>query len=174
MFSVVPKSLNKVTMTKIKLLAVSLTVTASLLTSAQAAEWGFRAGFADDPDQVVVGAQLMLGKVLGDFQFVPNVELGLGDDHTILAATAALHYDFKTTETAFTPYAGGGIVGGLVDRDKPKGDDTDFELAAKAIGGLKRRLSSGNQFFMELNLLFDDDLHDFEILAGLTFKRQKR
>ena len=128
--------------------------------------WGVRGGFANDPDQLVIGVHFDLGQILDNLQFRPNIELGIGDDHTVLAVTAPVHYRFKA-HSEVRPYAGGGPAIGLVDRDRP-GAGTDLEIALKAVAGAEWRLRNGNDFFVELNLVFGD-LHDAQILAGWTF-----
>ncbi len=143
--------------------------------------WGPRVGLADDPDQAVVGIHWDLGNVADRLRFVPNFELGVGDDHHLLVGNAPLHYVFRRVEAGFTPYAGGGLAFGLVDHDHRRNrgrfgddgdDDTDFEVAVKAIGGLEWRLSDGTDFAVELNLVFGD-LHDVQVLAGWTFKSRR-
>ena len=129
--------------------------------------WGLRVGLADDPDQVVGGALFDLGDIVENLRFQPTVELGLGDDHRILDFTAPVHYRFKVDATV-TPYAGGGVALGFVEKDTPSGDDTDFEVAFKAIGGVEWELKSGRLFALELDLVFGD-LHDVAVLAGWTF-----
>ena len=143
--------------------------------------WGPRVGLADDPDQAVIGLHWDIGNVAEHLRFVPNFELGVGDHHHILVGNAPLHYVFRPVEAGFTPYAGGGLAFGLVDHDHDRdrrrfGDDrrdeTDFELAVKAIGGLEWHLSNRTDFLLELNLVFGD-LHDVQVLAGWTFKKRR-
>ena len=133
--------------------------------------WGLRAGLADDPDQVLFGAHLDLGEFAEQVRFVPSVELGVGDDHTILAFTAPALYRWEGLEdTDVVPYAGGGLTAALIDHDSGhgRGDDNDFELAVKAIGGAEWQLPSGRRFSVELQLVFGD-VYDLQVLAGWTF-----
>ena len=130
--------------------------------------WGIRLGVADDPDQFVGGVHFDFGAVVDRLRFQPNFEIGLGDDTTIAAITAPLHYHFDI-DSNVTPYAGGGLVFGWIDRDRPVGiDDDDFEIGLKLTGGAQWRLRGGNDFFLELNLVFGD-LHDIQVMAGWTF-----
>ncbi len=78
--------------------------------------WGVRLGVADDPDQGVAGLHLDLGEIVDRLRLAPNLELGLGDDHTILTLTIPVHYRFAV-EAPVRPYAGGGLALGFVDRD---------------------------------------------------------
>jgi len=132
--------------------------------------WGLRIGLADDPDQVVGGVHFNLGEFIPNLRFQPDVQLGLGDDHTTLYGTAPVYYYFGT-ETRFTPYAGGGLTLGFVDRDLPAGsnaDDTSFEVGVKATGGLEWSKKNGRAFFLELSLGIGD-VHDATILAAWSF-----
>ena len=47
--------------------------------------WGIRFGFADDPDQAVVGAQYDVGEVADHIHVVPMFEIGFGDDATTVS-----------------------------------------------------------------------------------------
>jgi opacity protein-like surface antigen len=130
--------------------------------------WGVRFGLSDDPDQVVVGAQYDFGEIFEDVHFEPNVELGIGDDHTILSGTAAVHYHFKEVDK-IRPYAGGGVTLGFVDIDLPGGDDdSEFEVGLKAIAGMMWPLKNRRDFFAELNLGVGD-LQEVQVMAGWRF-----
>lgn len=152
------------------LVAVVVLVTAS--TSAAFAQetsgWGVRFGLSDDPDQVVVGAQYDVGEVARHVHIVPNLELGLGDDVTLVTLAAIAQYRFGTVDR-MRPYAGGGIEAGWIDVDDgPGDDDSDFEIQLDVVGGLAWPMSNGNEFFLELVLGFGD-LQDAQIMAGFSF-----
>jgi len=134
--------------------------------------WGPRVGVADDPDQIVGGIQWDIGDMARHLRFVPNFEIGFGDDHTLVVINAPVHYVFRNVEAAVVPYAGGGIALGWVYKDKDKGDSSDFEIGLKGIGGVEWRLKGGTDFFLELNLVFGD-LHDIQVLAGWSFKTNR-
>ena len=133
--------------------------------------WGPRIGLADDPDQVVVGAHFDFGKFSRSVAFKPNVELGLGDDHTILALTAPVHYRWEQLrDTNVVPYAGAGVSAAIVNRDNRKnGDDTDFEFSPRAIGGAEFPLRNERSFFIEINLSIGDP-HDVQALVGWNLR----
>ena len=132
--------------------------------------WGLRAGVASDVDQVVGGAHFNMGEFVPHLRFQPDVQLGTGDDHTTLYATAPVYYRFGT-ETRFTPYAGGGLSVGFIDRDVPansNADDSEFEVGGKVTGGLEWPRPEGQAFFVEVSLGFGD-IHDATILAAWSF-----
>jgi len=138
--------------------------------------WGLRAGLASDPDQVLLGAHWDLGDVAPHLRMVPNVQLGIGDDATVLEGTLPVHYLFGKTDAGFVPYVGGGLAVAWIDFDHDDNghgnddfeDDSDVELGAKVLGGLEWGMGSGNRFFLELNLGIGD-IHDFQVVAGWTF-----
>jgi len=127
--------------------------------------WGVRLGLADDVDQVVGGAHFNLGEFAKNLRFQPDVQLGSGDDFTTLYGTAPVYYRFETN-TSFTPYAGGGVSFGWVDDDRR--DDSEFEVAGKATGGLEWPQAKGQAFFVELSLGFGD-VHDATVMAAWSF-----
>jgi len=138
--------------------------------------WGLRAGLASDPDQVLLGAHWDLGDIAPQFRMVPNVQLGIGDDATVLEGTLPVHYVFGKVDAGFAPYVGAGLAVAWIDvdhddghgNDFDDGDDSDVELGAKVLGGLEWGMRSGNKFFVELNLGIGD-IHDFQAVAGWTF-----
>jgi len=138
--------------------------------------WGPRVGLASDPDQAIGGFHWNLGKVHSQLRLVPNVQLGFGDDHTIVEGTAPVHWMFNEVEADFTPYAGGGLAIAWIDRDLPpqsNADDSEVELALKATGGVEWRLRNGTDFFVEVSILAGD-IHDFQAVAGWTFGSRGR
>ncbi len=133
--------------------------------------WGLRAGLTTDPDQVVVGVQFNYGEFRPNLRFQPDVQAGFGDDFTTLYITVPVYYRFEDAQEKFTPYAGGGIALGFVDRDLPptsNADDTSFEIGARATGGLEWNLSGGGAFAVELSLGIGD-IHDAQVVAVWNF-----
>ena len=129
---------------------------------------GPRVGVSSNPDQIVGGMQFNLGEFVPHLRFQPNFEVGFGDDFTIISATAPVHYRFKV-KANIVPYAGGGITLAYINHDLDNGNnDTDFDITAKAVGGVEWPLKSNRQFFLELNVGFGD-IQDTEVLAGWMF-----
>ena len=142
--------------------------------------WGLRAGVASDPDQFLLGAHWDIGDIAPQLRMVPNVQLGFGDDATVLEGTLPIHYVFGKVDAGFAPYVGAGLAVAWIDVDHDDNgqgnddffddddDDSEVELGAKVLGGLEWGTKSGNKFFVELNLGIGD-LHDFQAVAGWTF-----
>jgi hypothetical protein len=129
--------------------------------------WGLRGGLASDPDQLVFGAHWDLGEIVKHLRLQPNVELGLGDDVLTLFGEFSAHYMFRV-QSKFTPYAGGGVVIGLADYDRPNNNDTSVEGGARLIGGLQWPLNNGNPIAVEANIGIGD-IHEFQVKVAYTF-----
>ena len=132
--------------------------------------WGVRFGFGDDPDQAIVGAQYDVGEVANHIHVVPMLEVGFGDDHTVVSFAGFAHWHFKKVDK-IDPYAGAGVEAGWIDHDDDgpgQGDNDDFEIQLDFVGGLRFPMKSGNEFFVEL-ILGTGDLHDAQIMGGFRF-----
>lgn len=130
-------------------------------------KWGLRVGLGNSPDQLIGGVHFLETPVANNLWLEPNAEVGIGDDHLIVAATAPFHYRFRT-DTKVRPYAGGGVTIGLDRKDKNDNTDTDMKIALRATGGVIFRLKGGQEMFGELNLIIGD-LHDLQAMVGWRF-----
>jgi hypothetical protein len=111
---------------------------------------GPRAGFSIDPDQVHFGGHLDLGDLAPQLMMVPNVEVGFGDDLTVVAAMMDLNYRFRSEWGSWNPYLGGGI--GPIFYNSDFGRD-NTELGVTVQGGLARSMVSESGFmFMEFKV----------------------
>ncbi len=157
---------------KLRILVIVLALLV-LAVPASAQELGYygigpRVGVTSDPDQVFAGMQFNFGEFVPNLRFQPNFEIATGDDFDIISITTPVHYRF-VVQGKVVPYAGGGITFAYVNMDLPRDrSDSDFEIAAKAIGGVEWPLSNGNAFFLELNVGFGD-IQDVAVLAGWMF-----
>jgi hypothetical protein len=133
--------------------------------------WGPRVGVGLDPDQLIFGLHFRPDAIANNLYVQPNVEVGVGDDHTILSFAVPLHYHFDIDSSA-EPYAGGGFSFGVDaeddDDDNGDDDDSDFEVSIDMVGGLEWKLDSGNAFLLELKLGIGD-LHTMELMTGWLF-----
>jgi hypothetical protein len=138
-------------------------------------DWGLRAGATFDPDQFHVGAHVWAGELFDRGYFVPNVEIGFGDNVTLIALNPELIYRFAhRTDSRWGFYVGGGLGINIVnwdDHDDFPGSDhdgSDTDLGLNILGGMLRTLSSGNELFLELKLGLADS-PDAKLTVGLTF-----
>ncbi len=132
--------------------------------------WGPRFGVADDPDQVVVGVQAGLASFTRDVSFRPSVDLGFGDDHTLLGLTLPAVYHW-TGNPDFTPYLGGGVGLTYIDRHEPprRVKDSELEIHPVVLGGVAWARARGD-LFLELAVGFGD-AQDLKLVLGWIKKR---
>jgi hypothetical protein len=155
------------------LFACALLMPASAFAATQAAvsTYGFRGGFSSNPDQLVLGGQMQIAEVAPSLSFDPNVELGVGDNVTLIALNLDMHYHFDLRDTAWSPYlgAGAGINFYSFDVPAPFPDDSATKVGGNIIVGASVPTRSGNQFFGELKLGVGD-VPDLKMLVGWNFK----
>jgi opacity protein-like surface antigen len=173
------KRFGPILLTLVVLILAGSTTPASAQTQSQATSgigwrgWGVRAGVSLDPDQVFGGVHFDLGEFAKDVRFRPTIELGFGDDVTLLQALAEVHYVFSKVQV-WKPYVGGGL--GLayanvddVDNGLGDDDDSDTEFSLAPLGGVETKLRSGTVFHLELKLGFGDNDPDAKFSAGWSF-----
>jgi len=157
---------------RLRHLAIAMTLIA-LAVPASAQDMGYRGlgprvGVTSDPDQVFAGMQFNFGEFVPHLRFQPNFEFATGDDFDIISVTAPVHYRF-VVQGNVVPYVGGGLTLAWVNADLPQGQsDSEFEIAAKAIGGVEWPLRGANAFFLELNVGVGD-IQDVAVVAGWMF-----
>jgi hypothetical protein len=133
--------------------------------------WGLRGGITFDPDQAHVGAHLDGGELFRNGVFLPNIEIGFGDDITLVTLNPELVYQFdRRSRSGWGFYVGGGLGINFWSWDDGGrgGDDSDTDLGLNALGGINKRLRGGEVFFVELKLGLADS-PDAKITAGVTF-----
>jgi len=129
--------------------------------SAQVAP-GVRAGLSIDPDQFYVGGHIETDPLVERLVFRPNVEVGFGDDVTLVAFNFEFVWKFAPRRSPWGFYAGGGPAINLYQRDGP---DDDTEAGFNILAGLENR---GGLFF-EFKLGVADS-PDFKFGVGFTFR----
>ena len=135
--------------------------------------FGLRAGFSTSPDQLVLGGQMSIADVAPNLSFDPNVELGFGDNATIVAFNLDMHYHFDVTGTTWRPYVGAGAGINLIQLDLPPGlpDNSFTRVAGAFILGAGVPTQSGSRFFSELKVgLGDSSTPDLKMLVGWNFR----
>lgn len=159
----------------LKRFAVVLAVTTLFAGSARAdavvGGFGPRFGFSIDPEQLVIGGQLIIGEIAPDLTFDPSLELGFGDNLTVIAANMDLHYHFTIEGSRWRPYAGGGIGINFIEFDSGPGvgDNSTTEVGGNVIIGAGVPTQSNNRFFTELKFGLGD-IPTLKALAGWNFK----
>ena len=134
--------------------------------------WGLRGGFSTSPDQLVLGGQMSVGEVAPNLSFDPNVELGFGDNTTLIGFNLDMHYHFDLKSSTWRPYIGAGAGINYIQTDVPQGigaDNSVTKVAGSFILGAGVPTKSGNRFFTELKLGLGDWAPDFKMLVGMNF-----
>ena len=135
------------------------------------AAYGPHVGFSSGPDQFVVGGQLQWGDVAPSLDFVPSVDLGFGDNSTLVSINGDFRYRLDT-RTQWQPYLGGGV--GIhfisINNAGPFGQDaSDTVAGGHFIAGADVATQGRSRFFLEMKLGFSDS-PDFKALAGWSFR----
>lgn len=129
---------------------------------------GLRVGYTswDDIGQMHFGAHAKLGDVFPNIQLVPGVEMGFGDDVTLLTMNGDLSYRFtELTSYPWEIYGGGSLSLNFI---KPKDFDGDWQLGFSGLIGLNKALGNGDEIMLETRLGILDS-PGFKITLGYTF-----
>jgi hypothetical protein len=149
-------------MTKPRLALALFVCTGLLLAAAPAraqAGFGVRTGVSVDPDQFYLGAHVGVGPLVGHLWFRPSVEIGFGDNVTLVALNPELAYWFPS-KSAWRLYVGGG----------PALNIYDYDSGSETKGGLNFLLGVAHRggFFVEGKLgVFDSP--ELKFGFGYTF-----
>jgi opacity protein-like surface antigen len=128
--------------------------------------FGPRGGVSIDPDQIHFGGQLDLGDLAPQLMLIPNIEVGVGDNVTVIAPMFEVDYRFLEDWGSWNPYLGSGIGPVFVSHDRG-GDDT--ELGVTVQGGIARHLSRASGFFFLEFKLGLVDYPDAKFTVGWSF-----
>lgn len=133
---------------------------------------GVRAGLSISPDQFVFGGQLSFRNLAPDVTFDPSLELGLGDDVTVIAFNLDALYHMHLAGSEWRPYAGGGLGLVSVSWDEAPGvrDDSENEIGLNAVLGFRVPTRSGQHWFTEMRVGIGD-LPDLKVVGGFSFGR---
>ena len=155
---------------------VSLMLAMLLVPAAARAEgsfqtWGPHIGFSTSPSQVVFGGQFQAGNVAPEIDFLPGVDIGLGDGETWVSLNGDFHYRFVISGATWQPYAGAGVCVHFVSWDSNNsGHDSSETLAGGSLlFGADVPTKTGNRFFVEGKVALGDG-PSFKVLAGWHFK----
>jgi hypothetical protein len=130
--------------------------------TAAAQNAGVRGGISVDPDQFYFGGHIETSPLIDHLYFRPNVEVGFGDDLTLIGANMEFVYKFANRRP-WTLYAGGGPALNVAMRDGDNGSDTNagFNLLVGA------EQAKGLFFEFKIGVV---DSPDFKFGVGWTFR----
>lgn len=156
----------------VPLLAFALALAAPAATHAGTfTGFGPHFGFSSGPSQLVLGGHLELVDVAPDIDFVPSIDLGLGDNVTLISLNGDFHYRFHLHGQRWQPYAGAGVGVHFFSFDQlgPGVDNSETRAGGHFIVGADVPTKTGSRFFTELKLGFGDG-PDLKVLAGWSFR----
>jgi hypothetical protein len=131
--------------------------------------YGPQFGFTSSPDQFFIGGHLKWGGVAQQLDFVPGIDLGFGDNSTIVSLNGDFHYRLAT-KTTWRPYLGAGVGIHFVSEDNsgPTTDNSNTVTGGQFIAGADVLAKGGSRFFTELKLGFNNS-PDMKVVAGFNF-----
>ena len=100
------------------------------------AGYGVRAGVSANPDQFFFGGHMETRPIARNLTFRPNVEVGVGDDVTLVALNIEFAYRLPFNSKNWRLYAGGGPAANIYDFEGGSNTEPGFNLL---IGGQHRR-----------------------------------
>ena len=130
-------------------------------TPAAAQDGGIRGGISVDPDQFYFGGHLETSPLIDRLHFRPNVEVGVGDDLTLIAANMEFVYKFSTSRD-WNLYAGGGPALNIYMVDDR---DSETDAGFNVLVGVEQ--SKGLFFEFKVGAI---DSPDFKFGVGYTWR----
>lgn len=133
-------------------------------TPAAAQDAGIRGGVSVDPDQFYFGGHLETSPLVDRLYFRPNVEVGIGDDLTLIAANMEFVYKF-TNRRAWNLYAGAGPALNVYMFDDRGDNDAETDAGFNILIGAES--SRGLFFEFKIGAI---DSPDFKFGVGYTWR----
>lgn len=127
---------------------------------AYAQEFGVRAGVSVDPDQFYFGGHFQTEPLVDRLRFRPNVEIGFGDDVTLVGFNVEFAYFFPT-RSPWQLYAGAGPALNLIDFN----DNTEAEGGFNFLVGVEH--SRGLFFEFKVGVI---DSPEFKFGVGYSWR----
>jgi hypothetical protein len=123
-----------------------------------------------DPDQFVFGGQIAVGPIAPSLMFVPGIDIGVGDNQTVVSGNFDLHYHLAARSSTWSPYLGAGMGIHNQTLERRFGDDlSDTNVGGNLLFGVTAPTSSGSRFFTELKLGLGDG-PSMKMMAGWSFR----
>ncbi len=137
-------------------------------TGGPAIPLGLRAGYTswESWSQMHFGVHAKLGDIFPNVQLTPNLEMGFGDDLTLIMLNGDLSYRF--TELVSRPwefYGGGSLSLAYIN---PGPADADMQLGLSLLAGLGKTLAGGDEIMVETRFGILDS-PGFKLTFGYTF-----
>lgn len=126
-----------------------------------AQDGGIRGGISVDPDQFYFGGHIETSPLVDRLYFRPNVEVGIGDDLTLIAANMEFVYKF-TTRRPLNLYAGAGPALNIYMVD---GADANTDAGFNILVGVEQ--TRGLFFEFKIGAI---DSPDFKFGVGYTWR----
>jgi hypothetical protein len=121
---------------------------------------GVRVGASANPDQFFFGGHVESKELVENVYFRPNVEVGIGNDLTVIALNFELAYKFPTKQP-WRPYVVAGPALNIIDTSADTGAHGGFNIGL----GVEHR--SGLFGEVKVGMI---DSPDFKIGFGIRFK----
>lgn len=112
-------------------------------------QFGIRAGVSADPEQFFFGGHFETRPLIDRLTFRPNVEIGIGDDLTLVALNIEFVYSVPIRNQPWRVYFGGGPAANIYSRHDDGGnddDDGDVEGGFNLLVGLQHRQGLFTEF----------------------------
>ena len=128
---------------------------------------GIRAGVSGDPDQFFFGGHIETRPLADHLTFRPNVEIGVGDDLTLVALNIEFAYWTSLHTNPWRVYLGGGPAAIITSaHEGHKGeDDTGFGGGFNLLIGAQHRGGLFGEFKLGLA-----DSPEVKVTVGFAFK----
>jgi hypothetical protein len=142
--------------------------------------WGGRAGLSSSPDQFVLGVHYDAGEPARNLRFMPNADVGVGDDRTTISLNPDLVYSVPV-EAFGSVYAGGTL--GLIWRswdgssysasaegEPVREGHSEFALGVAGVFGCRSNWT-GRTVFLDLKIRISDAYSGTKLMIGTNFGR---
>ena len=123
---------------------------------------GVQAGVSIDPDQFFFGGHVETAPLVEGVRFRPGVDIGLGNDLTLVAVNLDFTYTFASRRRPWNLYVGGGPA---INWYNPDGGGSDTEAGFNFLVGAKHR--EGLFFEMKVGAM---DSPDLKFGVGYSFR----
>ncbi len=135
------------------------------ISAAVGGSYGIRGGYDFDAEQMMIGAQAELGKIIELARFAPSADYGLGNDLTTLAFNADMRIFLSPPGSSATLYGGVGPTFFITDSD---GRDAHSKIGLTLSGGAKFGAGKGRTYNLE-GRFGVDTMPSFRLLFGIFF-----